>query len=111
MTALGFYDSMNFLGLGAYLFAGLLGLIAAQFLLLSLGTEDEKKKGVQWLNILGVILFSLYTAYDIQVLRVKASECKAQRNQNIHPDYPADSLGIYLDILNLFSDIGDLADS
>jgi FtsH-binding integral membrane protein len=105
MTALGFYDSGNFLGLGAYLFAGLIGLIIAQVLVLLLGTPEEKKKGLQWLNLFGVALFSLFTAYDIQVLRVNAKLCRTTKK--FQPDYPVESLGIYLDFINLFVRLGD----
>jgi FtsH-binding integral membrane protein len=104
MTALGFYDSGNFLGLGLYLFAGLIGLILAQIVLLAFGTPEEKRKGIQWLSIFGVGLFSLFTAYDIQVLRVNARLCRI--GKNVQPDYPVESLGIYLDFINLFSNIG-----
>ena len=100
MTALGFYDSGNFLGLGPYLFAGLIGLIIAQLLVLLLGTPEEKRKGIQWLNLIGVAIFSLFTAYDIQVLRVNAKLCRS--GKNVQPDYPVESLGIYLDFINLF---------
>lgn len=102
MTALGFYDSGNFLRLGPYLLAGLIGLIIAQLLVRALGTPEEKKKGIQWLQIFGVVLFSLFTAYHIQFLRVSARLCKLQKNRNFQPDYPVESLGIYLDFINLF---------
>lgn len=102
MMALGFYDSGNFLGLGPYLLAGLLGLIITQALVLVLGTPEEKKKGIQWLNLFGVALFSLFTAYDIQVLRVNAKACKGAKKQGFEPDYPVESLGIYLDFISLF---------
>jgi FtsH-binding integral membrane protein len=105
MTALGFYDSGNFLGLGSYLFAGLIGLIAAQFLLLALGTPEEKRKGFQWLQIFGVALFSLFTAYDIQVLRGMAKLCSSRKNSPFQPDYPVASLGIFLDFINLFANM------
>jgi len=104
MTALGFYDSGNFLGLGPYLLAGLVGLILAQLLVLLLGTPEEKRKGIQWLNLIGVALFSLFTAYDIQVLRVNAKLCRS--GKNVQPDYPVESLGIYLDFINLFTRMG-----
>jgi len=107
MMALGFYDSMNILGIGFYLFAGLLGLIVVQALILSLGTPEEKQKGIQWLNVFGVVLFSFYTAYDIQVLRVGAASCRVlQRSLKINPDYPRESLGLFLDFINLFVRLG-----
>ena len=106
MTALGFYDSGNFLSLGPYLFAGLIGLILAEVLLLLFGSPEEKRKGIQWLSLFGVALFSLLTAYDIQVLRVGAKLCK--RTKGFQPDYPAESLGIFLDFINLFEDLSIL---
>jgi len=106
MTALGFYDSGNFLGLGPYLLAGLVGLILARLLLSSLGTPEEKKKGVQWLSLFGVALFSLFTAYDIQVLRVVARRCRRGKASTFQPDYPVESLGIYFDFINLFTNMG-----
>jgi FtsH-binding integral membrane protein len=105
MTAVGFYDSGNFLGLGPYLLAGLIGLILTQILLSSFGTPEEKRKGIQWLNLIGVALFSLFTAYDIQVLRVNAKLCRTTKK--FQPDYPVESLGIYLDFINLFRNMGD----
>lgn len=107
MTAVGFYDSGNLLGLGPYLLAGLIGLILAQIILLALGTPEEKRKGIQWLSIFGVALFSLFTAYDIQVLRVNARLCRTGKNSPFQPDYPVESLGIYLDFINLFSSMGN----
>jgi len=105
MTALGFYDSMNILGFGPYLFAGLVGLIFAQLLVLALGTPEEKKEGIQWLRLIGIALFSIFTAYDIQVLRVNAMICRKGK-KGFQPDYPRDSIGIYLDFINLFTRIG-----
>jgi FtsH-binding integral membrane protein len=108
MMALGFYDSMNLLGFGSYLMAGLIGLIAAQMLLLALGTPEEKRKGIQILNVVGVALFAVFTAYDVQVLRRNAKFCsKTQKNLKMDPDYPAESLGLYLDFVNLFTRLGD----
>jgi FtsH-binding integral membrane protein len=107
MTALGFYDSGNFLGLGPYLLAGLIGLILAQVLVLAFGTPEEKRKGIQWLNMFGVALFALFTAYDIQVLRVVARRCRRGNKSVFQPDYPVESLGIYFDFINLFVKMGD----
>ena len=106
MTAVGFYDSGNFLGLGPYLLAGLIGLILAQLLLSALGTPEEKRKGIQWLNLFGVALFSVFTAYNIQVLKVVARRCRSGKNSTLQPDYPAETLGIYLDYINLFVNLG-----
>ena len=102
MMALGFYDSMNLLGFGPYLIAGLIGLIIARVAVYTLGTPEEKAKGVPWLNTIGVALFALITAYDIQVLRVFAKRCKTLKKLKVEPDYPAQSLNLYLDFINIF---------
>jgi hypothetical protein len=108
MMALGFYDSMNLLGFGPYLMAGLLGLIVAQILLLALGTPAERKAGFKFLNFLGVALFAAFTAYDVQVLRAGAKACRTmQKKFKMDPDYPTESLGLYLDFLNLFTRLGN----
>lgn len=41
------------------------------------------------------VLFMALILYDTKLLRVKASKC-------VYPDYPADSLNMFLDITNLF---------
>jgi FtsH-binding integral membrane protein len=107
MMALGFYDSMNLLGFGPYLIAGLIGLIIARVAVYTLGTPEEKAKGVPWLNTIGVALFAVFTAYDIQVLRVFAKECKALKKLKIEPDYPAQSLNLYMDFINIFLNMDD----
>jgi FtsH-binding integral membrane protein len=108
MMALGFYDNMNLLGFGPYLFAGLIGLILAQLLVLALGTPEEKKQGFQFLRFFGIALFAAYTAYDVQVLRQNAKMCRnIQKNLKMDPDYPVESIALYLDFLNLFVKIGN----
>jgi hypothetical protein len=103
MMALGFYDSMNILGFGPYLIAGLIGLIIVRFAVYALGTPEEKQKSIKWLNMFAVALFAVFTAYDVQVARVGAAFCRiAQRKLKIDPDYPVQSLGLYLDFLNIF---------
>ena len=111
MMALGFYDSMNLLGFGPYLLAGLLGLIAAQLLLLALGSPEEKRVGFKALSFFGVALFAAFTAYDVQVLRAGAAACtRLQKKLKIDPDYPVESIGLYLDFINLFQSMGGADD-
>ena len=108
MTALGFYDKQNFLGFGPYLFAGLIGLILARLGLgvaNFVGAPTATVSGVnQILSVLATLLFSIYLAYDTQMLKKMASECKS------NPDYINGAIGLYLDIINLFVNIGDLMD-
>lgn len=105
MMAVGFYDKQNLLGFGPYLLAGLTGMIFAELLVYALGTAEEKKASYSLFRTFGIALFATYTAYDVQIIKEKKSVCG--RSLKLVPDYPVDSLGLYLDFLNLFSRIGD----
>jgi len=97
MTALGFYDRQNLLGFGPYLFAGLLGLIAAELgytAYLFSGGKDTAP--LSYISDFGIVLFTFYLAYDTQRLKQNAGVCKI-------PNYPSDSLGLFLDLANLFN--------
>lgn len=108
MTALAFYDKDNFLGFGPYLFAGLIGLILARLGMSLWGYEkgitEEFKRWDKILSYVGVGLFALYTAYDTQQLKKYGKSLGA----NGKPDYINASMGLYLDILNLFVSVDDI---
>ncbi len=110
MMALGFYDRQNLLGFGPYLLAGLLGLIIAQVVILVLATPAEKEGALNWIRAIGVALFAVLTAYDVQVVKAGASGCKLLKNAGMAPDYPSESLGLFLDFVNLFNYIGGGSD-
>lgn len=104
MMALGFYDKQSLLGFAPYLIAGLFGLIIAQLVVIFF--VDEKKGAFRILDSVAVILFAILTAFDIQVLKQVKAVCRSIRGG---PDYPAHSVGLYLDFINLFSNIADLS--
>lgn len=104
MMALGFYDNQSLLGFGPYLLAGLVGLIIGQLIVAFF--VDEKKGAFRVLDTVAVVLFAVLTAFDIQVLKQVKSVCRSIRSG---PDYPAHSVGLYLDFINLFSNIADLS--
>ncbi len=110
MMALGFYDRQNLLGFGPYLFAGLLGLILVQILLVIFASPAEKEKALNWIRAIGVALFAVLTAYDVQVVKAGASGCRAAKKAGMAPDYPTESLGLFLDFVNLFNYIGGGSD-
>jgi FtsH-binding integral membrane protein len=107
MTALGFYDKQNLLGFGPYLFAGLIGLLLARLGLgvaSFVGAPTAAVTGVnQALSAIGAILFSIYLAYDTQMLKRMAATCRG------NPDYINGAVNLYLDIINLFVNVGDIA--
>ena len=103
MTILSFLAPARSLSMGPYLFAALLGLICAQFIGFFAGVTDAVSattlKPVQRIAAwVGTGLFALYVAHDTQVMRVRVSAPS--------PDYVAASIDLYLDILNLFSELG-----
>ena len=105
MVLVGLYDKNNMLGFGLYLFGALIGLIIAQIILfiLTATTTIQKEQyfeGRKLLSFFGVGLFSLFAAYDTQVIKVLARKCKKQG------DYINASLGLFLDFLNLFQYLG-----
>jgi len=99
MSVVGFLDNQNILGFGGYLFAALLGLIIARIALMvaNMAGPDslDFTKMNTLLNWFATILFSFYVAYDTQRLKEK----RVQRGK----DYVDASLGLFLDIINLFS--------
>lgn len=105
MVLVGIYDKNNLLGFGPYLFGALIGLIVAQLILfiLTATTTIQKEQyfeGRKLLSFFGVALFSLFTAYDTQVVKLHARQCKKRG------DYINESLGLFLDFVNLFQYLG-----
>jgi FtsH-binding integral membrane protein len=99
MTAAAFYDKDSFLGLGGYLFAALIGLILARVALLFVSNPQDLSKGNNILSWVGTVLFSVYIAYDTQALKYSSKK---------NPDYVNNSLGLFLDVVNLFNSVEDL---
>ncbi len=102
MTAVGFYDNQNILGFGVYLFAGLIGLIVARIILILglLGGAPSLSSINTALSWFGTALFTVYVAYDTQ--RLKEDSRKKKK------DYINSSLGLFLDVINLFQNVGDI---
>lgn len=100
------------------LFIGLLALIIFQVLDLLFGDITPLKLKI--FNIVVIIIFVGFVLYDTQNLVIKSTgivqECAnkvgtsmpSYKVHGICGDYPSESLGIFLDILNLFSNISSL---
>lgn len=92
MTVYGFVTKTDLSSLGNILFMCLLGLIAAMIVNMFLGSST-----VQYvLSCIGILVFTLYTAYDAQEIKKEA-----HGNPTAAMAICA-SLGIYLDFINLF---------
>jgi len=98
MSIVGFADNQNFLKFGGYLCAALLGLIIARFALIIMDLADPNSmdftKTNTILNWVATILFAVFVAYDTQLLKKK---------QKKPYDYVNASIGLFLDIINLFA--------
>jgi FtsH-binding integral membrane protein len=110
LMAIGFYDNQNTLGFGPYLLAALVGLILARLAIYVFATPEERAKAENWMALAGVGIFSLYTVYDTQMVKENARMCGSMLRKGRLPDYPAESLGLFLDFVNLFSNLSELSD-
>ncbi len=82
---------VNVLGLGGFLFAGLIAIIIASLLNLFFHSSAAALA----ISVIATVLFSLYVSYD------------TARILNMNPDAPAIvlALALYLDILNIFVNV------
>jgi len=59
---------------------------------------NEMRNYYKFLSAIFIFIFMMLILYDTKMLRIKAEQCTV-------PDYPKDSLGLFLDIINLFSNV------
>jgi FtsH-binding integral membrane protein len=101
MMAIGFYDNQNTLGFGAYFIAALAGLIIAQILLIFFYSKEAQSI----IAFVGSCLFSLLVVYDTQVIKKNKQVCNVHLKRGIKPNFPKESLGLFLDFINLFTNL------
>jgi uncharacterized protein len=82
-------------GIGSYLFIALIGILVASVINIFLASS-----GLTWIiSIIGVILFTVLTAYDVQ--RIKAGNLAAATG-SMEKAAVMGALSLYLDFINLF---------
>lgn len=101
MMAIGFYDNQNTLGFGAYFIAALAGLIIAQIFLIFFYSKEAQSI----IAFVGSCLFSLLVVYDTQVIKKNKQVCNVLLKRGIRPNFPKESLGLFLDFINLFANL------
>ena len=79
---------------GTYLFIGLTGILIARIAELFTGYEPGEKRS-KIISYISIIIFSLYIMYDTKKIIINADNC-------VNPDYINESLGLFLDTLNIF---------
>ena len=102
MVILGFYDKYNILSWSNYLFTALLGLVVARIILIAFETSGyynpkNLTTASKLVSTLLVALFGLFTTYDINLIRAWAKKCDK------NPDYINSSIGLFINIFNIFS--------
>jgi FtsH-binding integral membrane protein len=99
-----------FIGWGSYLSMALLSLIVVESFDLIFGSTSGLYERSKIYGLIGVILFSGFLLYDSQRLvreaKVGAMLSKYYKTNDVN--YPALSLSIYLDIVNLFSSLTNM---
>ena len=79
---------------GMYLFIGLIGLLVARITEAFIGYKQNEKRS-RIISYIAIVIFSLYVMYDTKKIIINADNC-------VNPDYINESLGLFLDSLNLF---------
>ena len=85
-------------GLGSFLFMGLIGLIIAS--VVNLFLESSMMDFV--ISAIGVLIFTLYTAYDTQKLRQFGMDAPMNDGTAVQRGAILGALTLYLDFINLF---------
>ena len=95
------------LKLGSILLVALIAGIIMRLVQFFTGNSSNKNMNLIFAYIF-VILFSLFLLYDTKLLQVKAVHCETLIKKGIKPNYPRESMNIFLDLINLFANLGSL---
>lgn len=107
ITYVNFSKSGRFTSWGKYLMFGLLALIITELtdmIFFNLGSEKSTTR-IKIYSIISVVLFSGFILYDTDKLNIKSRDII---HHNIKPDYPVESMNLFLDVINLFSSMTNL---
>jgi FtsH-binding integral membrane protein len=99
MAVYGLVTKRDLSGWGSFLFMGLIGIIIAMIVNIFLQSSN-----LYWIiSILGVLIFTGLTAYDVQKIKRMGEEgIMAQGEQAITKGAIMGALALYLDFINLF---------
>ncbi len=98
MAVYGYFTKADLSGMGSFLMMGLFGLIIAMIVNMFLASP-----GLHLVySAFGVVIFSLFTAYDIQKIKV-FSRALVTSGEDLNKIGVLSALTLYLDFINLFS--------
>ena len=98
MAAYGYFTKRELSGWGVFLFISLVGLLLVWIVVLLLGASAA----VFWLSMIGIILFALYTAYDVS--EVREASRRAISDDELSRIAIWGAMALYLDLANLIVD-------
>ena len=98
MTVYGTVTKRDLTSLGSFLFMGLIGIIIASVINIFLGNAMMDLI----ISCLGVLIFTLYTAYDTQKLREFGMGAPLDDGEAVQRGAILGALTLYLDFINLF---------
>ncbi|MBQ7456787.1 MAG: Bax inhibitor-1/YccA family protein [Desulfovibrio sp.] len=98
MTVYGTVTKRDLTSLGSFLFMGLIGLVIASLINLFLANPMMDLI----ISCVGVLVFTLFTAYDTQKLREFGAEAPLDDSQAVQRGAILGALTLYLDFINLF---------
>lgn len=90
---IGYFTKIDLTKIGVYLFMGILGIIICEIINIFVGNSTFDIA----LVILGLIIFIVYIAYDIQIIKRKLYMIENEENLAIFG-----ALNLYLDFINIF---------
>ena len=88
---------------GTYLFIMLLTLLGARLIELFAGFKHNSKYS-RIISYISIVVFSLYVMFDTKNIIVNADNC-------VNPDYINESVNLFLDSVNLFTNIYSVNDN
>ena len=92
MAVIGMFSNLDLTKLGTILFMGLIGIIIASIVNLFIGSEAFELG----ITIIGIVIFTLYIAYDVQKIKYIAESLEEDKATIIC------AFTLYLDFINLF---------
>ncbi|MCR4665926.1 MAG: Bax inhibitor-1/YccA family protein [Desulfovibrio sp.] len=98
MTIYGTVTKRDLTSLGSFLFMGLIGLIIASIVNLFLANPMMELI----ISCIGVLIFTLFTAYDTQKLRAFGMNAPIDDQEAVQRGAILGALTLYLDFINLF---------
>lgn len=98
MSAYGFMTKRSLVGVGAFMFAGLVGILIAMIVNMFLNSSTLGYV----ISVIGVVVFLGLTAADTQKLRMLGSDAPLDDPAAVRKGVILGALTLYLDFINLF---------